>query len=96
MGVLNAKAVFIAVALIGWSGYIAARVRNDRRLLEVWGFRCANIRSTFIISSFATAIGILAMAVIALAQSSLSFHWHMFAYFWILHRDRWLEVFGSF
>jgi len=77
VGVLNAKAVFIAVALIGWSGYIAVRVRNDRRLLEVWGFRCANIRSTFIISSFATAIGILAMAVIALTQKSLSFHWHM-------------------
>ena len=77
VGVLNAKAVFIAVALIGWSGYIAVRVRNDRRLLEVWGFRCANIRSTFIISSFATAIGILAMAVIALTQKSLSFHWHI-------------------
>jgi len=77
VGVLDAKAVFIAVALIGWSGYIAVRVRNDRRLLAVWGFRCANIRSTFIISSFATAIGVLAMAVIALTQKSLSFHWHM-------------------
>jgi len=77
VGVLNAKAVFIAFALIGWSGYIEVRVRNDRRLLEVWGFRCANIRSTFIISSFATAIGILAMAVIALTQKSLSCHWHM-------------------
>ena len=77
VGVLNAKAVFIAVALIGWSGYIAVRVRNDRRLLEVWGFRCDNIRITFIISGFATAIGILAMAVIALTQKSLSFHWHM-------------------
>jgi len=77
VGVLNAKGVFIAVALIGWSGYIAMRVRNDRLLLKVWGFRCHNIRSTFIISSFATAIGILAMAVIALTQGSLSFHWHM-------------------
>ena len=77
VGVLNAKVVFIAVALIGWSGYLAMRVRKDRRLLKAWGFRCDNIRSTFIISSFATAIGILAMAVIALTQKSLSFHWHM-------------------
>jgi hypothetical protein len=29
VGVLNAKAVFIAVALIGWSGYIAVRVRAE-------------------------------------------------------------------
>ena len=77
VGVLNAKAVFIAFALIAWSGYIAMRVRKDRRLLEVWGFRCDNIRITFIISGFATAIGILAMAVIGLTQKSLSFHWHM-------------------
>jgi len=77
VGVLNAKAVFIAVALIGWSGYIAVRVRNDRRLLEVWGFRCDNIRSTFIISGLATTIGILAMALIVLSHGSLSFHWHM-------------------
>lgn len=74
---LNAKGVFIAFALIGWTGYIATRVRRDRRLLEVWGFRCDNIRSTFIISGLATAIGVLAMALIALSRGSLSFHWHM-------------------
>ncbi len=77
VGVLNAKVVFIAVALIGWSGYLAMRVRKDRRLLKAWGFRCDNIRSTFIISGFATAIGFLAMAVISLSRGSLSFHWHM-------------------
>ncbi len=74
---LNAKAVFIASALIGWTGYIAMRVGKDRHLLRLWGFRRDNIRSTFIVSSFISAIGMLVMAVIAMSRGSLAVHWHM-------------------
>lgn len=74
---LNAKAVFIALALIGWTGYIAMRVRKDRHLLRLWGFRRDNIRRTFIASSFISTIGMLVIAVIAMSRGSLTVHWHM-------------------
>lgn len=74
---LNAKTVFIASALIAWTGYIALRVRKDTQLLRLWGFRRDNIRITFIVSSFISAIGMLVMAVIAMSRGSLAVHWHM-------------------
>jgi hypothetical protein len=75
--VFGARAVFITLALIAWTIYIVVRVRKRRELLRLWGFRRDNIKSTFIVSSFITAFGILLMASTAMSRGSLALHWHM-------------------
>ena len=76
---LNAKTAFIAFALIGWSGYIVLRVRKNRQMVGLWGFRRDNFRKTFLVSSAIGSIAMLGMAVIAIYRGSLVVHWHMLA-----------------
>jgi hypothetical protein len=77
VNVLNLKAVFIVSALIAWITYIVVRVRNDRRLPGLWGFRLVDFDKTLAASSAVAAAGIIAMAMIAVSQDSLTVHWHM-------------------
>lgn len=79
--VLNAKGVFIGIALFGWTTYIAVRTWNNSRLLGVWGIRRDNLRSTSLVATAVVGIGVLAMASFALSRGTLSFHWHMLALF---------------
>ena len=78
---LNAKALFIAFALTAWTGYIALRVRKDRRLLGFWGFSRNNFQRTFTASSLIASAGVLVMAVTAVSRGSLPVHWHMLILF---------------
>lgn len=72
---LQAKAWFIALAILCWAIYIAIRVHRDHSALSSWGFRSINLRKTFIASSIVAAVAILAM--IPISKGGVFFHWHM-------------------
>ncbi len=74
---LHAKAAFIASALLGWGIYVARRVRRDRSVLQVWGFRAENLGPALIVTSAVGLLGTVGLAAIAASQGTLRFHWHM-------------------
>jgi Type II CAAX prenyl endopeptidase Rce1-like len=75
--ILNAKALFISLALSGWIAYCVIRLAKDRRVIKTWGFGADNLGGSFIASSIVAAIAIAALSVIAKGRGSLSIHWHM-------------------
>jgi len=44
---IGAKELFIALASVGWIGYIVWRVRWDASLWVKWGFQTKNLSSAF-------------------------------------------------
>ncbi|MHC4341324.1 MAG: CPBP family glutamic-type intramembrane protease [Planctomycetota bacterium] len=75
--VLGLLGPFIATALLGWGTYAVVRVRRDRSILKEWGFRCGNLRPTFVATSLFAIVSLLVMAAIGHSRGTLTLHWHI-------------------
>jgi CAAX prenyl protease-like protein len=74
--VLHAKALFIALAFVGWGTYFFLRVRRNPSVLPAWGFRRENLLPACLASAVVLICGVLAIVLAAKSQS-LGLHWHM-------------------
>ncbi len=59
---LDAKGLFIALAVISWMSYVVWKVRQDPTRWKGWGFRTDNLRQAFMWPSVLFALSGLAMA----------------------------------
>src|SRR6266542_6416475 len=75
--VLHAKALFVALAGIGWSAYFVFRVRRDRSVLQDWGFRKENLRPASLGALAVLLAGLLAISLLAAGQGAIRFNRHM-------------------
>lgn len=67
--VLHQKTLFVATAVIGWTTYLAWRVRSDRGVLREWGLvrpTPADFRAPLVVC----AIGTVALAAVGLARGT--------------------------
>jgi hypothetical protein len=69
--VLHQRAVFIALALIGWASYITLRVWRGKNTLQKWGFRKQGLVAAFVATSVFSVAALVMMGVIAQARQSL-------------------------
>ena len=74
--VLHLKALFIALAFLGWGSYFVLRVRRGRWVLAAWGFRRENLLPASLASAIVLLCGVLAI-LLAARSHALAVHWHM-------------------
>ena len=75
--VLHQKALFIALAVLGWGSYIVLSARRDPGVLQTWGFRRDNLRAALPAPTIFSLLAFLALAGAGLAQDTLRLNWHM-------------------
>ena len=77
MDYLNWRFAFVAIAIISWLIYIIYRYRNEREILEYWGFRTDNftvvVRKILPVGIFA----LIAFFAIGLYQNTINITWHI-------------------
>jgi hypothetical protein len=79
--VFRANGIFIALAISGWSIYVALRVRSTRSIWKVWGFKTEGLLPTLTVSSVAAALATLGIGAIAWRHGALGLHSHMLPLF---------------
>lgn len=77
VGIFELRGLFIAVALVAWSTYIASRVRSDPRVLVAWGLSSQGLRPTIRVGALVATLALAAMALHAVLLENLRLHWHM-------------------
>jgi uncharacterized protein len=77
MDLLDLKLPFIALAICGWSLYVAYRAKNIPGILSYWGFRCDNFWNVSrIIMPFALASLLICFAV-GYYNDTIIISWHI-------------------
>jgi CAAX prenyl protease-like protein len=76
-GVLHAKAAFIALAAVGWIGYVVLRVRREPAVLRAWGFRLDGLAEAFVAPTLFAAAAAGSMAAFAEARGTLEWNPHL-------------------
>jgi uncharacterized protein len=76
-GILHQQVLFIALALGGWLAYFGARWRREEGVLQRLGFRKEGLVPAFLAASVFSTAALLVMAVVAGAQQTIIFRWHM-------------------
>jgi len=74
---LGAKGLFIALASVGWVGYIIWRVRQDSNLWVQWGFQTKNLSSAFFWPTVIFVFGVSLMAWYGLANGRVLWQGHI-------------------
>jgi hypothetical protein len=74
---LGAKGLFIALASVGWIGYIVWRVRKDSSLWAKWGFQTKNLSSAFLWPTVIFVVGVSLMAWYGLANGRVLWQGHI-------------------
>jgi hypothetical protein len=74
---LGGKGLFIALACVGWIGYIGWRVRQDSSLWVQWGFHTNNLSSAFVWPTVIFVVGVSLMAGYGLAHGRLIWQGHI-------------------
>ena len=69
--VLGLHAVFVAVAVLCWTGYLVWRLRKEPGLLATWGFGRANARRAWWAATAVGLAGVAAMAAVGAARGHL-------------------------
>lgn len=75
--VLEIKWLFMFVALIAWSAYLARKVRHEWTLLQQWGFRWTHLGVSSMVAGGVFLVGAAGIAGIAHVRGILSLHWHL-------------------
>jgi uncharacterized protein len=75
--VLRAKALFVALAGLGWSVYFVYRVRRDRSVLQDWGFREKNLRPASLAALVVLLGGLAALLLLSSGQGRVRLDLHM-------------------
>jgi uncharacterized membrane protein YhaH (DUF805 family) len=75
--VFRAKALFIALAGLGWSVYFVYRVRRDRSVLQDWGFREKNLRPASLATLVVLLGGLVALLLLSSGQGRVRLDLHM-------------------
>ena len=75
--VLHQRAVFIALALVGWASYLGLRVWREQDALRELGLRREGLAPAFVATSVFGAAVLITMGVIAHARHALVFRWQM-------------------
>ena len=71
--VLHQRAVFIALAFVGWCTYIGTRVRANRNVLKEWGLQTQGLLPSFVATSAFSLAALIVMQVVARRQHTLLF-----------------------
>ncbi|HTD52977.1 MAG TPA: CPBP family glutamic-type intramembrane protease [Thermoanaerobaculia bacterium] len=79
--VFHAKALFIALAAIGWSAYFVLRVRRDRSVLREWGFCRENLRPASLAALAVLLAGVLVISLLPAGHGAIRFNRHMIPLF---------------
>ncbi len=74
---LGDKGLFIALACVGWIGYIGWRVWHDSSLWVKWGFHAKNLLSAFVWPTVIFVLGVSLMAGYGLAHGRLIWQGHI-------------------
>ena len=77
--VLDARGVFIAVALVGWTAHVVASVRRDRRRLAAYGLSREGFTASAKAAGVVFAVGALACLAVGLARGTLVLRWNLLA-----------------
>ena len=81
MGLLDFRAFYIATACIFWSVYIFLRYRQNKLIMQEWGFRNHNFKQTFL---FLLPFSMIMVAVIVwygTQFNTIFFNWHIIPVF---------------
>ena len=73
----GAQGPYIVAAVLGWSFYVALRVRTDGRALRAWGLSSDGLRPTVRLAALLAVCGAGLLAGIAYGRGSLRFHTDM-------------------
>lgn len=75
--VLEAKALFIALAVAFWGTYVAVRVRRQPQVLALWGFRRDGIEISLRAATVVFVVAAGGMALAAVLRGTLTANPHM-------------------
>jgi len=78
---LNLRTFYIGVACIFWSVYIFKRYRNNKQILQHWGFRKNHFKQTF---HFLIPFALIMVAVIVwygISYNAIFLNWHIIPVF---------------
>jgi len=75
--VLGPHVVYIAGAFVAWAAYVTFRIRQDRSILQRWGFRLGGLRQTCLAAGGGTAVGAIGLAAFGIVVGTFRLHWHM-------------------
>jgi hypothetical protein len=70
---LHQRAVFIALALVGWGTYIRARVRANPKVLKEWGLQTQGLLPSLVAASAFSVAALIVMQGVAQRQHTLLF-----------------------
>ncbi len=78
---LHAKGPFIAIAALGWTGYVVLRFRTDREVIQEWGLGLRGSLPAVKAALVVLAVGTAGVAAISISRGTLRFHWHILPLF---------------
>ena len=75
--VFHQRAVFIALALCGWTIYLGTRCWKEKNVLQHFGFRKQGLKGSFVATSVFAVAAMAAMGGVAVNRHALVIRWPM-------------------
>lgn len=77
MDFLNIRFPYVALAVLGWVGYVYYRHKQTSSILNYWGFRTDNLKKSMLFLLPFAVLSIVLFMVIGFFQNTLNPTWHI-------------------